>query len=117
MRQERTEGRRLALGLGDLRLSHVVVTPDRGAVFEGLNIDGLRIDALGSKKNLGGEPLIRLKNTRNAYIGGTFLPPGKETYLELSGKKCASIALDADDVRLYSDRILWKDGADKRALR
>ncbi|MEE9430616.1 MAG: glycoside hydrolase family 28 protein [Melioribacteraceae bacterium] len=99
-----------------IRLNNVTITPDTGSVFLGSNILDLEIDGLSTKKNMKDVPFVKLKNTTNAFIHSTFLPQGIKTFMELSGKNTHSIHLGLDDVRRFSDRIIFKDGATTKAI-
>ncbi|MEE9430617.1 MAG: glycoside hydrolase family 28 protein [Melioribacteraceae bacterium] len=99
-----------------IRLNNVTVTPDTGVVFASLNVSDLEINGLSTRKNMKNTPLIKLRNTSNAFIHSTFLPQGIKIFMELSGKNNDKIYLGTEDESRFSDDIVFKNGATKESL-
>jgi len=100
----------------NIRLNNVSLTPKTGPVFSGVNIDGLEIHGLSTRKNINVDPLMALISIKNAYIHDTFLPQGVKTFIELSGKDNNDIYLSLDDARRFSNSIIFKDEATSKAI-
>jgi hypothetical protein len=67
--------------------------------------EGLRLAGFEERQ---GNPLLVLRNTRNAWLQGNQSPEGSDVYLRLEGRRTAGIHLACNDLR-ESKRAIERD--------
>ena len=81
------------------------------------DVENVILGGLELSAPVGGAPLIRLKNTRRAFLTGMRSPQECPVFAEVSGPQCAGIELVANSIPKEQKAVSFVDGAKTEAAK
>lgn len=103
------------LTLQDVRFE--VETPELRPAIILEQVEDVMMNGLSVEGNPGAESLLRLKDTKHAYLAAVRVLAPSSTFLRVEGAGCENIALDGGDLTRAAKAVDYAEGASEKAVR
>jgi len=103
------------LTLQDVRFE--VETPELRPAIILEHVEDVAVNGLSVEGNPEAEAVLRLKDTKHAYLAAVRVLAPSSTFLRVEGAGCENIALDGGDLKRAAKAVDYAEGASEKAVR